>query len=77
MASPHLSKTRYIAGLQCLRRLWLLMHEPWEHEAGAPPAHRSRSATRSAAMPTGCSPAACWWPKNRGSMRKLSHAPRR
>jgi len=39
MASPHLSKSRYIAGLQCLRRLWLLMHEPWEYEqapAGSP-----------------------------------------
>ena len=32
MASPHLSKSRYIAGLQCLRRLWLLMHEAWEYE---------------------------------------------
>lgn len=32
MASPHLTKTRYAAGLQCLRRLWLLVHEPQEHE---------------------------------------------
>jgi len=39
MASPHLSKSRYIAGLQCLRRLWLLKHEPGEYEqasAGSP-----------------------------------------
>ena len=32
MASPHLTKSRYAAGLQCLRRLWLLAHEPQEHE---------------------------------------------
>jgi hypothetical protein len=28
MASRHLTKSRYIAGLQCPRRLWLLVHEP-------------------------------------------------
>lgn len=32
MASPHLTKSRHAAGLQCLRRLWLLVHEPQEHE---------------------------------------------
>ena len=26
--SVHLTKSRYMAGLQCLRRLWLLVHEP-------------------------------------------------
>ena len=39
MASPHLTKSRAIAGLQCLRRLWLLVHEPREYEeppAGSP-----------------------------------------
>jgi hypothetical protein len=28
LASQHLTKSRYIAGLQCPRRLWLLVHEP-------------------------------------------------
>ncbi len=28
MASAHLNKSCYVAGLQCLRRLWLLVHEP-------------------------------------------------
>ena len=32
MASQHLTKSRYIAGLQCLRRLWLNVHEPAEWE---------------------------------------------
>jgi len=32
MASAHLTKSRYTAGLQCLRRLWLLVHEPQEYE---------------------------------------------
>jgi len=32
MASAHLTKSRYIAGLQCLRRLWLMVHEPQERE---------------------------------------------
>lgn len=36
MGSQHLSKTRYIAGLQCLRRLWLLAHEPGPREEPAP-----------------------------------------
>ena len=36
MASQHLTKSRYIAGLQCLRRLWLLVHEPLPYEEPAP-----------------------------------------
>ena len=32
MASAHLTKSRYVAGLQCLRRLWLLVHEPPDYE---------------------------------------------
>jgi len=28
MASTHLTKSRYMAGLQCPRRLWLLVHKP-------------------------------------------------
>jgi len=32
MASAHLTKSRYTAGLQCLRRLWLRVHEPQEYE---------------------------------------------
>ena len=28
LASQHLTKSRYIAGLQCPRRLWLVVHEP-------------------------------------------------
>ena len=39
MASLHLTKSRTLAGLQCLRRLWLLVHEPQEYEeppAGSP-----------------------------------------
>ena len=36
MASLHLTKSRYIAGLQCLRRLWLLVHEPQPYEEPAP-----------------------------------------
>lgn len=35
MASLHLTESRYAAGLQCLRRLWLLVHEPQDH--GEPP----------------------------------------
>lgn len=31
MATAHLTTSRYNAGLQCLRRLWLLVHEPREH----------------------------------------------
>lgn len=39
MAGLHLTKSRTIAGLQCLRRLWLLVHEPPDLEepgAGSP-----------------------------------------
>ena len=36
MASQHLSKSRYIAGLQCLRRLWLQVREPLPYEEPAP-----------------------------------------
>ncbi len=39
MASLHLTKSRTLAGLQCLRRLWLLVHEPpdlEEPDAGSP-----------------------------------------
>ena len=39
MASLHLTKSRTLAGLQCLRRLWLLVHEPPDYEepdAGSP-----------------------------------------
>ena len=36
MTSQHLSKSRYIAGLQCLRRLWLIEHEPAPYEEPAP-----------------------------------------
>jgi hypothetical protein len=39
VASLHLTKSRYMAGLQCLRRLWLLVHEPAPYEppaAGSP-----------------------------------------
>ena len=32
----HLTKSRYMAGLQCLRRLWLLVHDPMPHEEPAP-----------------------------------------
>ena len=36
LASQHLTKSRYIAGLQCLRRLWLLVHDPVAYEEPAP-----------------------------------------
>ena len=36
MASQHLTKSRYVAGLQCLRRLWLQVHEPPPYEKPAP-----------------------------------------
>ena len=36
LASGHLTKSRYIAGLQCLRRLWLLVHDPAAYEEPAP-----------------------------------------
>lgn len=35
MASPHLTKSRYTAGLQCLRRLSLQVHEPQAYEESA------------------------------------------
>ena len=35
MASQHLTKSRYMAGLQCLRRLWLVVHEPMPYEEPA------------------------------------------
>jgi hypothetical protein len=36
LASQHLTKSRYIAGLQCLRRLWLQVHEPQSYAEPAP-----------------------------------------
>ena len=36
MAGQHLTKSRYMAGLQCTRRLWLLVHEPAAYEDPAP-----------------------------------------
>ena len=39
MASLHLTKSRTMAGLQCLRRLWRLVHEPQDYaepSAGSP-----------------------------------------
>jgi hypothetical protein len=36
LASQHLTKSRYIAGLQCPRRLWLLVNEPLSYEEPAP-----------------------------------------
>ena len=36
MASPHLTKSRYLAGLQCPRRLWLVVHEPPPYEEPDP-----------------------------------------
>ena len=36
MTGQHLTKSRYVAGLQCLRRLWLLVNEPLPCEAPAP-----------------------------------------
>ena len=35
MANQHLTKSRYIAGLQCPRRLWSLVHKPLPYEAPA------------------------------------------
>ena len=32
MTSEHFTKSRYIAGLQCLRRLWLTDHDPAPYE---------------------------------------------
>jgi Domain of unknown function(DUF2779) len=36
MTSEHLTKSRYTAGLQCLRRLWLIDHEPAPYEEPTP-----------------------------------------
>lgn len=36
MAGCHLTKSRYMAGLQCLRRLWLSVHEPLPYEPPPP-----------------------------------------
>jgi hypothetical protein len=36
LASQHLTKSRYLAGLQCPRRLWLVVHEPLPYEAPDP-----------------------------------------
>ena len=36
LASGRLTKSRYIAGLQCPRRLWLLVHEPAAYEEPSP-----------------------------------------
>ena len=36
MSSSHLTKSRYMAGLQCLRRLWLLVNEPPDYEEPPP-----------------------------------------
>ena len=36
MTSQYLTKSRYIAGLQCPRRLWSLVHKPLPYEAPAP-----------------------------------------
>jgi hypothetical protein len=36
VTSQHLTKSRYVAGLQCLRRLWLLVNEPQPHEEPPP-----------------------------------------
>jgi hypothetical protein len=36
LASQHLTKSRYLAGLQCPLRLWLIVNEPPPFEAPAP-----------------------------------------
>jgi hypothetical protein len=36
VSGQHLTKSRYMAGLQCPRRLWLLVHEPPPYEEPAP-----------------------------------------
>jgi hypothetical protein len=43
MSSPPLSKSRYLAALQCDRRLWLDVHRP---EEGAPPGEAQRHIFR-------------------------------
>ena len=36
LTSQHLTKSRYIAGLQCLRRLWTMVNEPQPYEEPPP-----------------------------------------
>jgi hypothetical protein len=36
MTVPYLTKSRYLAGLQCGRRLWRMVHEPHSYELPAP-----------------------------------------
>lgn len=36
LTSKHLTKSRYLAGLQCPRRLWPVAHEPLPYEKPAP-----------------------------------------
>lgn len=50
MANPYLTKSRYIAGLQCPRRLWSLVHKPLPYEAPAPgsPMDRGQEVGRKA-----------------------------
>jgi hypothetical protein len=36
MTTPYLTKSRYIAGLQCPRRIWLQVNDPKPYEAPAP-----------------------------------------
>jgi hypothetical protein len=36
MTVPYLTKSRYLAGLQCGRRLWRMVHEPHSYEPPAP-----------------------------------------
>lgn len=43
MSSPHLSKSRYLAGLHCDRRLWLRVHRP---EEATPPGDAQRHIFR-------------------------------
>jgi hypothetical protein len=33
MTTQHLTNSRYVAGLQCFRRLWLSVHEPVPYQA--------------------------------------------
>ena len=36
MIGPYLTKSRYLAGLQCSRRLWLIVNEPQPYEPPVP-----------------------------------------
>jgi hypothetical protein len=36
LTSQHLTKSRYIAGLQCLRRLWMMVNQPQPYEEAPP-----------------------------------------